>query len=178
FFIEEGYFDVTNKALARPQEIRFSWGSVPACFLTSSPETAAFSCNPAEITVRHAFRRVVDTDYEPVHWDGLRFTAAGAFTNQRKGYDRQRGTVDDRWYRFASRYNIWERSHWYEDPESMTGAIACATPETTEPGQDPNRDEDGDGTEDECAAVGRGSRCDTFRQRCTLPYRDRTVKPV
>src|SRR5690606_38598386 len=73
---------------------------------------------------------------------------------------------------------IWERSHWYEDPESMTGAIACATPETTEPGQDPNRDEDGDGTEDECAAVGRGSRCDTFRQRCTLPYRDRTVKPV
>ncbi|MBE2254191.1 MAG: hypothetical protein IAE78_31975, partial [Myxococcus sp.] len=43
---------------------------------------------------------------------------------------------------------------------------------------DPHRDLDKDGTEDECAAVGRGSRCDTFSQKCTLPYRDRAVKPV
>src|SRR5690606_8585394 len=26
--------------------------------------------------------------------------------------------------------------------------------------------------------VGRGSRCDTFSQKCTLPYRDRKEKPV
>ncbi len=58
----------------------------------------------------------------------------------------------------------------------MTGPVECFTPTTTPVGADPHRDVNGDGTEDECAAVGRGSRCDTFKQRCTLPYRDRTAE--
>ena len=45
--------------------------------------------------------------------------------------------------------------------------MACFTPETTPAGADPQRDENDDGTHDECAAVGNGSRCDTFSQKCT-----------
>jgi hypothetical protein len=183
FDVEDGYFDVTNKAFARPQVLDLShlgWGidSFPACFLDadfSGGTAPAGSCNPVELTVRHAFRRVVDHDYEPAEWDGDRFKAYGAFTSDRSGYARNYGMADDKWHRLINRYNIWERSHHYTSPTTLEGGTACFTPATTQPGQDPHRDTSPrDGTEDECAAVGRGSRCDTFRQLCTLPYRDRT----
>src|SRR5205814_6278499 len=136
-----------------------------------------------EITIRSSFRRVVDNDYEPVDWDGLRFQAYGAFTNDRFGYARNYGMSDDKWHRFINRYNIWDKSHFYDPTTGQP--VACYTKETTPAGCDPHRDgnapaecyADGkvpagpDGTEDECAAVGRGSRCDTFSQKCTLPYR-------
>ncbi len=179
FEVKDGYFDVTNKALVSPEEVHFRWGSIPACFLPADyGGGASKDCNPSEITVRHSFKRVEDTDYEPVHWDGVKFSAAGAFTVERRGYTRGYGMTDDRWYRFAARYNIWDRSHYYADAENMTGAVACFTPDTTPAGADPHRDDDANGTEDECEIVGRGSRCDEFQQKCTLPFRDRTEKPV
>ncbi|WP_437827292.1 hypothetical protein [Sorangium sp. So ce1153] len=196
---EEGYFDVTNKAFAVPQLIDLShlgWGidRFPACMLDAdfSGGTAPVgSCNPVEITLRQSFRRVVDRDYEPAEWDGYRFQAYGAFVRERLGYARNYGMSDAKWHRMISRYNIWERSHYYADPEGMTGEIPCFTPETTPFGADPHRDEDGNGTEDECEAVteatidgeggpvevGPGSRCDTFKQRCTLPYQQRKAVP-
>lgn len=184
FDIDTGYFDVTNKAFATPQLIDLSslgWGldKFPACWLDpdfSGGSAPAANCNPVEITIRQSFRRVVDKDYEPAEWDGHRFRAYGAFYEERHGFARNYGMTDTKWHRFITRYNIWERSHAYENPAEMTGATECYTPATTPLGADPHRDENGDGTEDECAAVGRGSRCDTFKQRCTLPYRDR--KPV
>lgn len=182
---ESGYFDVTNKAFARPQLIDLSslgWGldTFPACFLDadfSGGTAPSGNCNPVELTVRHSFRRVVNKDYEPAEWDGHRFQAYGAFTAERMGYARNYGMVDTKWHRFITRYNIWERSHYYQKPETMDGPVECYTPTTTPVGADPHRDTDGDGTEDECAAVGRGSRCDTFTQRCTLPFRDRKTVP-
>ena len=39
-------------------------------------------------------------------------------------------------------------------------------------------DENKDGTEDECASVGGGSKCDEFAQKCTLPFAKRKEKPV
>ncbi len=86
--------------------------------------------------------------------------------------------TDTQWYRFINRYNIWKRSHHYADSAAMTGEVACFTPTTTPVGKDPNRDENKDGTADECAEVGSGSQCDTFNQKCTLPYRQREVQPV
>lgn len=165
--LKEGYFDVTAKAFAAPQVIHDAeWGDFPACWLVGElPQT---SCNPSEVKLRLAFRKVVDTDYEPADYDGKKMDMFGYFTNDRFGYDRRYGIVDDRWKRFASRWNIWERSH--------DNAIACGTTVTTPAGADAHRDEDGDGTEDECAKVGRGSRCDEFRHACTLPLRDRKVK--
>ncbi|MDP1829643.1 MAG: hypothetical protein Q8L48_40635 [Archangium sp.] len=178
-----GYLDVTNKAFARPEMVTIEqWGfTFPACFLDAdiggggSPTT---QCSPIELTIRNSFRKVPDNDYEPSDWDGYRFQAFGAFTTDRKGYAREYGMTDTQWHRFINRYNLWERSHFYENKDTMTGAVSCFTPGTTPLGADPHRDVNDDGTEDECAAVGGGSRCDTFSQKCTLPYRERTVKPV
>jgi hypothetical protein len=186
FDLQNGYFDVTSKAFAKPGVVDLShlgWGidSFPACFLPdefSGGSYPAGSCNPIELTIRQSFRQVVDTDYEPKHWDGFRFQAYGAFTVERHGYTRNYGMSDDKWHRFITRYQIWQRSHYYTDPENMTGYVECFTPETTPFGADPHRDEDNNGTEDECESVGNGSKCDTFRQRCTLPYAERTPKTI
>jgi hypothetical protein len=197
---EQGYFDVTNKAFAMPQLVDLShlgWSveKLPACMLDNDFEggtAPSGSCNPVEITLRQSFRRVVDNDYEPAEWDGYRFRAYGAFVKERSGYARNYGMSDAQWHRMISRYNIWERSHYYADPAALTGEVRCFTPETTPAGADPHRDADENGTEDECEAVtaaamewngrrvpvGPGSRCDTFRQRCTLPYQRRAAVPL
>ncbi|MBM4395684.1 MAG: hypothetical protein FJ087_08335 [Deltaproteobacteria bacterium] len=186
FELDAGYFDVTNKAFAKPKLIDLShlgWGidSFPACMM--DPDFAGGtgpngSCNPVELTIRSSFRRVVDDDYEPVEWDGFRFQAYGGFTTDRHGYARNYGMTDEMWHRFLSRFQIWERTHRYADPAAMTGHIPCFTPGTTPFGSDPHRDENKDGTEDECADAGAGSRCDEFKQRCTLPYAERTPKTL
>ncbi len=165
--LSEGYFDVTAKAFAAPQVIHDEeWGDFPACWLVGeSPQT---SCNPSEVKLRLAFKKIVDTDYEPLDFDGKKMDMFGYFTNDRHGYDRRYGIVDDRWKRFASRWNIWEKSH--------ANAATCGTPQTTPAGADVHRDDDQNGTEDECEKVGRGSRCDEFRHACTLPVRDRKLK--
>jgi hypothetical protein len=188
FDAEQGYFDVTNKAFAKPAVIDLSslgWGidTIPACMLPGdfAGGTQPYGdCNPIEITLRQSFRKVVDKDYEPVDFDGYRFQAFGIFETERVGYARDYGMTDAQWHKFASRYNIWDRSHFYTDPVKMTGEIPCATTATTEvptgdPNADPNRDVDPkDGTADECKDAGSGSRCDIFSKKCTLPYRNRT----
>ncbi|HEY0840998.1 MAG TPA: hypothetical protein VGD74_12485, partial [Vulgatibacter sp.] len=185
FAMDQGYFDVTVKVFAKPRVVdlrKFDWDidAIPACALDadfqggSGPST---NCNPVELTIRHAFRKVTDNDYEPLEMDGYDFQAFGAFLSERTGYARNYGMTDDRLHRFVNRYNVWKRSHHYSDPVRMKGPVECYTPATTPIGADPNRDEDGDGTADECAAVGRGSQCDTFNQKCTLPYRDREIRP-
>lgn len=212
FATDEGYFDVTTKAFAVPERIdlsRFGGGrDLPACAFGielgggTAPEA---NCNPTELTIRHSFRRVVDRDYEPQDWDGLRFKAFGAFTVERYGYARNYGLTDDRHRRLISRYNVWDRSHFYEDPATMTGPVECFTPASTPAGAEPDRDEGHvaldangaplrdaagrlvieagpDGTADECQEVAvrtglGGSRCDSLTQRCTLPYRARKAVP-
>ncbi len=188
YFSEDGtYFDITSKAFAKPGLIDLAslgWGdgTFPACFLPGNYQgtAPAGSCNPIEITVRHAFRRVVDHDFEPKEWDGFRFQAFGGFTSERYGYARNYGMTDDRWYRFLDHYNIWDKSHYYD---AAGQAIPCFTKKTGY-GADPNADADKDGTADECKAVTvalggiKGSQCDTFSQKCTLPMQERTSRPV
>ncbi len=167
--LDQGYFDVTAKAYAAPQIIHDEeWGDFPACYLLSAWPYE--SCNTSEVKLRLAFRKVVDTDYEPLDYDGKKMDMFGLFTNDRFGYDKRYGIVDNRWRRFASRWNIWEKSHKKD--------VACGTTATTPAGADVHRDADGNGTEDECEKVGRGSRCDEFKKLCTLPVRDRKVKPT
>lgn len=186
FDAEQGYFDVTTKAFAKPAMIDLSalgWGidMIPACLLPGEfvgGTNPYGNCNPVELTLRYSFRKVVDKDYEPLAYDGMRFQAFGCFTTDRVGYDRDYGMTDTQWFRFASRYNLWHRSHHYADPEGMTGALTCATKETTEvptsdPNADPNRDYDRNGTADECEDAGMGARCDIFKKKCTVPYTER-----
>ena len=194
---DDGYFDITTKAYAKPGMVdlsHFGWGidAIPACFLDADfagGTAPAANCNPHEITIRHSFWKKPDNDYEPQDWDGFRFQAFGPFVKERLGFARDYGMSDDLWHRFISRYNIWERSHYYADPENMEGAVECFTPQTTPVGAEPTRDEiyvdefgqaqpGANGTHDECEAVGPGSKCDTFSQKCTLPYRDRKIRPI
>jgi hypothetical protein len=168
--LKGGYLDITNKAYAAPQMVYDEeLGESPACFLTGN--FPRISCNPSEVKMRLAFRRVTSSDYEPLDYDGNRMDLFGYFTNDRYGYDRRYGIVDEKWHRFASRWNIYEKSH--AEP-----VVACATPESTPAGLDPHRDGDRDGTEDECSSVGRGSRCDEFTQACTVPVRDREIHTI
>ncbi|HWZ90263.1 MAG TPA: hypothetical protein VNW92_15475, partial [Polyangiaceae bacterium] len=177
-----GYFDITNKVFVTPQTLDTPFGAIPACYL--SPDFFGGSapvgnCNPTELKVRLSFRQVVSDDYEPVNWDGIRMQMFGMFTTgttnpDRLGYDRNYGVVDDKWYRFVSRHNIWAQSH-YGDAQGK--AIPCYTDQTTPVGALPSRDEDPlDGTDDECEAAGAGSRCDQFSHACTLPYAQRQTK--
>jgi hypothetical protein len=162
---DDGYFDVTNKVYAKPQMIDTPYGTYPACFLGqdffrgSGPDG---NCNPVELKVRLSFRKLTDTDYEPIDWDGQRQQMFGAFTTgtqtpTRLGYDRRYGVVDSKWFRFANRHNIWAASH----VKGETGErVACR--------------EDAD-----CAGAARGSRCDVYvGGACTIPYRDRSTKPI
>jgi hypothetical protein len=188
FDAQSGYFDITNKLFVKPQQVFTPFGYLPACFL--SPDYyggngPTGNCNPSTVKVRLSFRRVVDRDYEPMHWDGARMEMFGMFTTgtvspDRLGYDRNYGVVDDKWYRFVSRHNIWKRSH---ASDAQGEAITCYTDLTTPVGALPSRDEvsgDGspgpDGTDDECQSVGGGSRCDQFSHKCTLPYSERSIQ--
>ena len=195
FDTQAGYFDVTNKVYATPQQVDLTalggTGTLPACLLNGAYVQGGTSpsgdCNPIELTIRESYRKVVDTDYEPENFDGVRFQAIGAFNfDYRMGYARNYGLLDSEWTRFIARYNIWQKSHYYANPDAAggpTGAIACATKATTEdatgdPKADPNRDANGNGTADECEMAGPGARCDVFKQMCTLPYRQRTARTI
>jgi len=164
--VRNGYLDVTNKVFAEPQMIDFGGGFMfPGCLLPNfimGGNEPAGNCNPNEITLRHAFKRVVDTDYEPVDWDGQRFETYGAFTTDRNGYAREYGLADQNWKRYISRYNIWEQSHLYTDAANRKGATACLS-------------------DADCSGLGgiQGiSHCDTVQRKCTMPYQARKAKPV
>jgi hypothetical protein len=163
--ITHGYLDVTNKVFAEPQTINIGGMQLPGCLLPNivrGGSEPVGNCNPNEITLRHAFKRVVPTDYEPMDWDGQRFETYGAFTTERNGYARDYGPADRNWKRFISRYNIWDRSHIYTNPEKMEGPTACTS-------------------DSECSEVGGVigiSRCDTHNNKCTLPYQARKEKPI
>ena len=203
FDLEGGYFDVTTKSFARPGLINLGflgWGidAFPACYLDADffgGTAPTGSCNPVEVTLRHSFRQVVDNDFQPIDYDGWRFQAYGGFAwTERKGYERNYGMTDAKHHRFLSRFQIWERAHYYGNEWSggewtpaedgtMSDPIECYTPDTTPNGADPNRDTDKNGTADECEAVTDlvgfgGSQCDQFTQKCTLPFRARTPKTL
>jgi hypothetical protein len=192
----DGYFDITTRAYATPGMLDIGylgWGlsKLPACWVDGDfrgGTAPAGNCNPVEVTIRHSFWKKPDRDYEPQDWDGYRFQSAGAFLKERSGYVRDYGMSDTEWHRFVQRYNIWDRSHHYTDPANMTGAVRCYIPTSdadpsrgevgTPGGASPTRDLDNNGTHDECEAVGGGSRCDEFSQKCTLPYAKRDVRPI
>ncbi len=200
FEVPEGYFDVTNKVYLKPKTLDLGGGPVPACFYYGHVVAGATypwgNCENSEITVRYSYKRIAQegqpgfSDYEPIDWDGSRMNAFGVFTRERLGWDRSYGIVDEKWRRFAQRYNIWSKSHTER---------ACALPETTATGCDPNRDTgdlncDGqpdpipgaegtvygpNGTDDECEdGESWGSKCDALVGKCTVPYSKRATRPV
>jgi hypothetical protein len=190
FEADQGYFDITNKLYLKPKLIN----GIPACFYYGSLVAGATypwgSCENSEITVRFSYARIAHegepgfSDYEPIDWDGSRMNAFGIFTRDRLGWDRNYGVIDDKWHRFAQRYNIWQASH---------TSRPCAQTKTVAAGCDPTRDTgdincDGkpdaaglgpNGTDDECEdGQNWGSRCDTFVGKCTIPYAKRQTRAI
>ncbi len=116
FAENEGYFDVTTKAFATPKIIEIPelpGEKFPFCFFPAEwgGSYPYGNCNPTEVTLRLSFKKVVDNDYEPSDWDGKRMEAFGWFTVDRFGYERNYGILDEKWHRFAAKYNIWQASH-------------------------------------------------------------------
>ncbi|MFO0571984.1 MAG: hypothetical protein U0263_40545 [Polyangiaceae bacterium] len=179
FDAKEGYFDVTNKLYLKPKMVTVFGQTVNACAYRGSIVIGATApwgnCENSEVTVRYSFKKVSGpgepgfTDYEPMHWDGSRMNSFGVFTQDRMGWDNRYGIIDNEWRRFAQRYNIWQRSH---------ADVECNTPDQKLAKLDPHADAEKDGTEDQCAAVGAGSRCDDLTGLCTIPYAKRDVRPV
>lgn len=194
---DEGYFDVTQKVYATPQMLTFApdlasifgVSSFPACMLDADiggGSAPTGNCNPHELKLRLSFKKVVDTDYEAQDWDGVRFQAFGAFTlnfNGRMGYTRPYGIVDQKTHRFIERYNIWDRSHYYDDAANMTGAIACGSGDDYYAGWDEKAakaeaDAFCNGAVSEKTNGMGGSRCDVYAKKCTLPFRLRKERPI
>ncbi len=115
FDMSTGYFDITTKAFASPNTVATPFGTFPACFLPADYGGSSIfpvaNCSPTEVTLRLSFKRVVDNDFEPSDWDGNRMQAFGWFTEDRYGYDKNYGVIDQNWHRFAAKYNIWQQSH-------------------------------------------------------------------
>ncbi len=163
------YIDVTNRMFVEPQSVYIDgFGSVPSCFLISQSH---LDCAAAEIGLRNSFLRadLHDTDYQPMNYTGDRMERFGYFVTERAGYDPQYGTVEGARYRFANRHNLWQASH---RRDASGNLVRC--------------------TEDAQCDDHRGSVCDlayAYAHRettdtglwagaCTIPYRDRTARPV
>ncbi|GAC1351063.1 MAG: hypothetical protein NVSMB1_00520 [Polyangiales bacterium] len=206
FAISAGYFDVTTKAFATPQLVETPYGSFPACYLEGVHP--AGNCNATELTLRLSFKTVVDNDYEATDQDGRRQEAFGWFTVDRFGYERNYGILDEKWHRFMSKYNVWLKSHvegsqcavdqfrdeegriakYSANPDPKTGLPVLdpkGEPHKGTPiGADPHRDDNKNGTEDECEftvgdqIVNPGSRCDEFAHKCTIPLYKREIRTI
>lgn len=177
---EDGYFDVTNRFYLESPEI-WIWGfSAPACWIYGLfTGGATYECNPQEATVRFSFKKVdPNHDFEPLETGAASLDivgnpgglgdsfSVGIVTAPRQGFDPAYGFTDKNTKFFANIHNIWERSH--------QDGTSC----------DWNGDENADGTADQCAndvtgySGSSGSQCDIHMKKCTIPYRDRAVKPV
>lgn len=176
---EEGYFDITNRYYIEPAQSRLIPG-LPTCFVVGIyTGSATYECDAQEAIVRSSYQRIdpgndferleitkapLDVVGNPAGIDvsGL---LVGLAPPGEQGWDPAYGYTDELHHRFAHVHNIWQKSH--QD-------AACLS----------NDDLDGDGTADACAngvtgyQGNHGSQCDTFAEKCTIPYRDRTAKTV
>jgi hypothetical protein len=160
------YVDIVNKMFVKPTEVELAgWGKLPSCFLSGPPQL----CQAGEVSVRNSFRKVEDRDYQPIHYTGDRMQRFGYFVHERPGQSPDYGAVESERFRFAERHNLWMQSHRRDSEDKLIGC----------------------GTDSECGDV-KGSKCDLawgqVRRRvtdagnylgvCTMPYREREVRPI
>jgi hypothetical protein len=193
------YFDIVNRFWAESAKTMLDIDGdgttepVDACLLFVNSYQ---DCNPGAVAVRTSFAKIGDTDFEPFQYTPDRMSRYGFFLSKRDGYDDEYGiTVDGRRV-FTNRHNIWKQSHIKNEAGEL---LACdgkdIAAEEVELGV---RKNGGDqkavdaalksrGLErSTCALAKAGSRCDaalalawdTAEGACTLPYREREVKPI
>ncbi len=208
FDANAGYFDITSKFFIKPDSITYSDGTkAPMCMLVGLFTGAAVNnCDPQEAVVRSTYLRVdkVDPndDFEP--FENTRASleivanpggigssdSVGIVTAPRVQWDPQYGFTDAGMRRFMHVHNIWQQSHQTQgscntDSECGGGGAVClSTHECSVPcNYSARADTDNNGTDDQCENTNTGytksagSQC-SIRNRCTIPYRDRVVKPI
>lgn len=153
-----GYFDVTSRWLVSP-EMNHSFGfPLPTCFIYNLfTGSDSYDCNPQESTIRTSFRRVTNRDFQPLELTRQPYDLVGGPRATRNGFDMGYGATDNNFHRYQMIHNIWMESH---------TAQTCRARNPEDPG-DPN----------ECNMV-PGSYCDTVVGRCTIPYKDRRIRPI
>lgn len=168
--ISQGYFDLNSRWVAQPQTFDYYGYAFPACFMRSYNlyqgsynADPSIDCNEQQMTIRTAFAKVPtgdkSTDYETAEVTSWQGNIMGNLTMSRSGYDRQYGIVDNNWHTYVMRYNIWQRSHTAVkcgNEEERTEAAANAT----------------------CIESNVNSACDRNAGLCTIPYKDRKVRPI
>jgi hypothetical protein len=174
-----GYFDVTSKWLVSPaMNTQFGF-PLPTCLIVNLfTGSEVYDCNPQETTVRTAFRRVEDRDFQPLEMTRAPYDLVGGPRATRNGYDEGQGTLDQNFRRYAMIHNIWQRSHLQRAGDNLTETqrfVACTN----------DADANSDGTADACQSPAgfspdqwTGSRCDVVMNKCTIPYRNREVRPI
>ncbi|MBL8604537.1 MAG: hypothetical protein JNK72_21600 [Myxococcales bacterium] len=181
-----GYFDVTSRWLVNPEMSSAFGGSLPTClivnFFTGSD---VYDCNPQESTIRTSFRRVEDRDFQPLELTRAPYDLVGGPRATRNGYDPNYGTLDNNFHRYAMIHNVWQRSHLRN---AQNEPLRCGGRDANRNPVDGNVDADSNGTADQCEMAARaagiaetqwvGSQCDNVSEMCTLPYRNRPVRPI
>ncbi|HEY3234083.1 MAG TPA: hypothetical protein VGJ84_05175 [Polyangiaceae bacterium] len=203
---EQGYFDVTSRYVVEPETgYQLTDGTpYPTCLVVGSyTGTSVDNCDPQEATVRSSYWRVdrgdPDGDFEPFENSrasldivgnpgGLGDSGSvGIVTAPQITWDPQYGYTDPNMKKFMHVHDIWQKSHQTRAcaPNECPSGVACL-----DSGQcavtcayASRRDADNNGTDDQCENAdtrysgSQGSQC-SARNRCTIPYRDRTVKPI
>lgn len=164
------YFDLVSKYIANPSSVTAMGPSgpvsVPACALIF---TSYEDCRQSEISVRQAFMKVKDRDYQPFVYTPDRMERAGYFMTQRDFYDRNEGLIRDRRLTLTSRHNLWQKSY---KRDTAGDVLRC------NPGDSP------EAIDSVCG--GNGSICDRVygltrevdHGACTIPYRERETRPI
>ncbi len=203
---EEGYFDITSHFLVEPEAVRFGDFELPLClWIGALTGSALYSCDPQEAIVRSSYWRVSeadpDDDYEPFenteapedifgNPGGIGTSGGvGIVTAPLEEWDEATGYTDDGLTRFVNRHNLWTQNHQTtgsceQDADCGGGGTCldsgvCSVPCNYKARGDANNN----GTDDQCENDDTGydgslgSQC-SARNRCTIPYRDRTIKPL
>jgi hypothetical protein len=183
-----GYMDITNKYYVTPATTASPFsdltGKVPTCLVVGLfTGTASYECDAQEAVVRHSYWRIdpAQHDVEPLenteadldvigNPGGLGSSfQVGIVTAGRQGFDPQYGYTDALFHRFAHRHNVWQKTH-VDTPCNSNVDI-----------DDADGNGRANGTADACEGVStghKGSQCDVFVGKCTIPIRDRQIKTI
>ncbi|MGZ3418498.1 MAG: zinc-dependent metalloprotease [Polyangiales bacterium] len=153
---DKGYFDLTQKWLAKTDDQYIpGW---PTCEIVNwFTGSDALDCNDQEVTLRSSFMKVEDHDYEVAETNSETWSLFGTFNRDRFGFSRQYEILDKHWHRLMGRQNLWKKSH--DDRACMQNGQAKL---------------DADGF---CGST-KGSICDAWAGKCTLPLATREVRTI
>ena len=106
------YFDMVGNYQLEPETVTFNFGGssmdIPLCFFVGQQTR---SCGPSEVSVRTAFLRVGDRNFEPVPLPDREMAKFGYFRTERFTWDERYGFTESGRIYLANVFNIWEAAY-------------------------------------------------------------------